>query len=93
MDFFGDGCWYRPSGTQGSACQPTGTVTWVTVPESATVSSTQPSSPVGWKCGDCGTVMAPWVPAHDCPMAAAPGGILNKGDGCCGHCGDTGAPA
>ena len=21
----------------------------------------------GWKCTDCGTVMAPWIPTHTCP--------------------------
>lgn len=31
-------------------------------------------SPVGWKCADCGTVNAPWVPSHTCPPAAATNG-------------------
>jgi len=28
----------------------------------------QPPMPLGWKCADCGTVMAPWMPSHKCPV-------------------------
>lgn len=32
--------------------------------------ATTKGMPVGWKCGDCGTVMAPWVATHHCDDTA-----------------------
>jgi hypothetical protein len=44
----------------------------------------QPAMQAGWKCTDCGTVMAPWMAAHRCEpvqMTTTSGtGLLAKGD-------------
>jgi hypothetical protein len=32
----------------------------------------RPDMPTGWQCGACGTVLAPWVPAHRCATTPAP---------------------
>ena len=75
--------------TAGPAGYPwTGTVTWP-APAAA-----KPKTPMatGWKCGDCGQVMAPWVASHDCPepQAATTSTLLCKCSDCpaAGQCGD-----
>lgn len=41
----------------------TGYVTW----PAATISATRTPEPrYGWKCPDCTTVIAPWIPEHEC---------------------------
>lgn len=32
--------------------------------------ASRPPMAIGWKCTDCGTVIAPWISEHTCPPAA-----------------------
>jgi hypothetical protein len=54
------GCWYSPPGI----------ITWPALDCRGTPALEEPAMAGGWKCLDCGTIMAPWVPEHRCP----PGG-------------------
>jgi hypothetical protein len=67
----------------------TGFVEWPTVtsttaqPFTWTTSASVSHMATGWKCTDCGTVFAPWIPEHDCPASAAadpPAAMLYKAD-------------
>jgi hypothetical protein len=69
----------------------TGFVEWPTVTSTTAQSSTWTTSAsvshmaTGWKCTDCGTVFAPWIPEHDCPASDAftpPPAMLYKNGGC-----------
>lgn len=68
--------WHYATGTTSAI--PYGTVTWPTM-EVAATAPRRPAPSYGWKCADCGQVMAPWVPSHDCD----PPGFLAKDAACC----------
>lgn len=62
--YWKDGTWWY--GTTGAA---------TTVPVySYTWPDPQPAAQIGWKCADCGQVMAPWVATHNCATATADAG-------------------
>jgi len=69
---YGNGYWmsgqWYPWATGGTVAWP-GTVTWTTPTTRA-----EPAEPMpqGWKCGDCGAVLAPWKAEHRCPDTGQP---------------------
>lgn len=70
---FGGG-WQPLPGTVSTASTGVNIGTW-TIGTGPARPGTPEGMPVGWKCGDCGTVMAPWRAEHRCPPDTGAGAV------------------